>query len=425
MAEGKELILTSVAGPGGYGYNQIFVAGGTNPIPSEVWDAYVADFGYTKNSTRTAVFGGYEVLSSPGYPTGNFVYYTDTQGYTWLWNTQNRMAIYPFDQSEYPNLTTYQAGQTGSATPGSLQVFANWKNQPMTFSADGTMQHFITDKFGNTFILGAYNQSYDTPEAVQRQFDAVVLPTGWTKDSRILDADLTIFPTSASTGGNAEYEFNQIRDANQNNYFQYIFSKSGDSVYQNIPGMAIYAGPGNERRNGTAWGDFIHGGDGDDRLYGFEDNDSIYGDDGNDRLYGGINEDFLFGGAGNDVLDGEEGRDALTGGSGADQFNFTTKGYGESKADMIVDFSSEEGDSIGLALAVFKKGIRAGLTFKSINDGDILRRGDYREAFVYDGQTGSLYYNENGKRAGWGNAGGLFAVLAGAPDLSQSDLFGL
>ena len=117
MAEGKELILTSVAGAGGYGYNQIFVAGGTNPIPSEVWDAYVADFGYTKNSNRTAVFGGYEVLSSPGYPTGNFVYYTDTQGYTWLWNTQNRMAIYPFDQSEYPNLTTYQAGQTGSATP--------------------------------------------------------------------------------------------------------------------------------------------------------------------------------------------------------------------------------------------------------------------------------------------------------------------
>lgn len=70
MAEGKELILTSVAGPGGYGYNQIFVAGGTNPIPSKAWDAYVADFGYTKNSTRTAVFGGYEVLSSPGYPTG-------------------------------------------------------------------------------------------------------------------------------------------------------------------------------------------------------------------------------------------------------------------------------------------------------------------------------------------------------------------
>ena len=92
---------------------------------------------------------------------------------------------------------------------------------------------------------------------------------------------------------------------------------------------------------------------------------------------------------------------------------------------MIVDFSSEEGDSIGLALAVFKKGIRAGLTFKSINDGDILRRGDYREAFVYDRQTGSLYYNENGKRARWGNTGGLLAVLAGAPDLSQSDLFAL
>ena len=425
MAEGKELILTSVAGPGGYGYNQIFVAGGTNPIPSEAWDAYVADFGYTKNSTRTAVFGGYEVLSSPGYPTGTFVYYTDTQGYTWLWNTQNRMAIYPFDQSEYPNLTTYQAGQTGSASPGSLQVFANWKNQPMTFSADGTIQHFITDKFGNTFILGAYNQSYDTPEAVQRQFDAVVLPTGWTKDSRILDADLTIFPTSASTGGNAEYEFNQIRDANQNNYFQYIFSKSGDSVYQNIPGMAIYAGPGNERRNGTAWGDFIHGGTGKDILYGFQENDNIYGDDGNDRLYGGDNNDYLFGGIGNDVLDGQKGKDALTGNSGADQFNFTTKEFRKNKADMIVDFSSEDGDSIGLGLAGFEKGIRNGLTFESISDGDILKHSADRQAFIYDEQTGSLYYNANGTRAGWGQAGGLFTVLAGTPDLLQSSMLAI
>ena len=150
----------------------------------------------------------------------------------------------------------------------------------MTYRADGTVMHFITDKFGNTYILGAYNQSYDTAKAVQSQFDAVVLPAGWTKSSRILDADLTIFPTEASTGGNAEYVFNQIRDANQNNYFQYIFAESGDSVYQNIPGLAIYAGNGNEQRNGTAWNDFIHGGDGDDRLYGFKDNDSIYGDDG-------------------------------------------------------------------------------------------------------------------------------------------------
>ena len=126
MSEGKELIYSSVAGPGGFGYNQIFVAGGSNPISSEAWDNYTADFGYTKNSTRTAVFGGFEVLSSPGYPEGIFTYYTDSQGYTWLWNTQNRIAIDPFVQSDYPGKTTYQAGATGSCPPRSLQVFVNW-----------------------------------------------------------------------------------------------------------------------------------------------------------------------------------------------------------------------------------------------------------------------------------------------------------
>jgi hypothetical protein len=332
------------------------------------------------------------------------------------------MAIYPFDQSAYPNLTIYQAGQTGSCPPGSLQVFANWKNQPMTFSADGTMEHFIADEFGNEFILGAYNQSYSTPDAVQSQFDSVVLPSGWTKSSRTLNADLTIFPTPASTGGNSEYEFNQVRDANQNNYFQYIFSKSGDSIYQKIPGMAIYAGPDDELRNGTDWPDFIHGGTGNDKLNGYQGDDSIYGDDGNDKIYGGEGNDYLFGGIGNDVIDGQKDKDALTGNSGADRFCFTTRRFGKNQVDMITDFNSGEGDSIGLSSSVFKTGIGKGLTFKSISDGNIASCMKNKEAFIYDQQTGSLYYNQNGSQAGWGGSGGLFVTLAGAPDLSQSDL---
>lgn len=417
-AEGKELILSNVSGPGQWGYNQIFVAGGTNPISSDAWGSYVADFGYTKNSTRTAVFGGYEVLSSPGYPSGNFVYYKDTQGYTWLWNTQNRMAIYPFDQSAYPGLTIFQAGGTGSSPSGSLQVFANWKNQPMTFSANSTNYHFIKDQYGNEYILGAYNQSYDTPEKVQDQFDSVVLPVGWTKTSHTLSTDMTVFPTTGSTGGNSEYEFNQVRDANQNNYFQYIFSTSGDSVYQNIPSMAINAGSGNERRNGTKWPEFIHGGQGNDDLYGYQDSDNIYGDDGLDKLYGGDGNDYLFGGIDNDDLDGQLGKDALTGDAGGDQFLFTTTGFGENLADMIVDFNASEGDTIGLSSSIFKKG----LTLKTVITGDINSYSKNSEAFLYDKQTGKLYYNANGKEAGWGGSGGYFVTLSGAPVLSTSDL---
>ena len=93
-----------------------YIAGATNPISDEDWKSYAPDFDYTKNSTRAVVFGGDGFLSSPGYPTGTFVYYTDTKGYTWLWNEQNRMAIYPFDQSLYPGMTIFQGyvchGQT-------------------------------------------------------------------------------------------------------------------------------------------------------------------------------------------------------------------------------------------------------------------------------------------------------------------------
>jgi Ca2+-binding RTX toxin-like protein len=416
-AEGKELIYSAVSGPGQWGYNQIFVAGGTNPIPSDKWDAYVADFGYVKNGTRTAVFGGFEVLSSPGYPDGTFTYYTDTSGYTWLWNTQNRMAIYPFNQSDYPGMTIYQAGGTGSCPPGSLSVFVNWKNQPMTFKMGTTVYHFITDPDGNAYIMGAYSASYDTPEKSQAQFDTVLLPNGWTKSSTTLAQDITIYPTSASSGGNYEYVFNQVRDANANNYFQYSFSKSGKSVYQLIPGMAIYAGLGDERRDGTEWPDFIHGGPGSDKLYGHGGPDSMYGDDGKDGIYGGAGEDFLFGGKGDDYLDGGSDRNALTGGEGADQFVIEDPCFGETLAGTIVDFNSPEGDKIILSSSLFSEG----LSLKTVNPGDTSNYPESGESFVYEKQTGKLYYNSNGSAGGWGD-GGVFLTLSGAPDLRLSDL---
>jgi Ca2+-binding RTX toxin-like protein len=416
-AEGKELIYAAVSGPGQWGYNQIFVAGGVNPIPSDKWDAYVADFGYVKNGTRTAVFGGFEVLSSPGYPEGIFTYYTDTSGYTWLWNTQNRIAIYPFYQSDYPGMTMYQAGGTGSCPPGSLQVFVNWKNQPMTFKADSTVYHFITDQYENSYIMGAYSASYDTAEKTQAQFDAIVLPNGWTKSSNTLSQDITIYPMSASSGGNYEYVFNQVRDGNANNYFQFSFSKSGKSVYQMIPGMAIYAGLGDERRDGTEWPDFIHGGPGSDSLYGYEGPDSIYGDDGKDELYGGAGEDFLFGGKGPDYLDGGPGKNALTGGEGPDQFVIKDPCFGESLSGTIVDFNSSEGDKIVLSSSLFKRG----LTLKTVNTSDIANYTKNKESFVYDKHTGKLYYNGNGGSPGRAKAG-FFVTLSGAPELKISDL---
>ena len=41
--------------------------------------------------------------------------------------------------------------------------------------------------------------------------------------------------------------------------------------------------------------------------------------------------------------------------------------------------------------------------------------------FVYDDKKGLLYFNADGKEKGWGDDGGLFAKLIGAPELSGSD----
>jgi serralysin len=63
----------------------------------------------------------------------------------------------------------------------------------------------------------------------------------------------------------------------------------------------------------------------------------------------------LFGGAGNDVLIGGDGIDRLTGGAGADTFvaelNSTTVAtkHGQLSIDMILDFSSAQGDRIDLS----------------------------------------------------------------------------
>ena len=66
--KGKELILLNVSGPGGFGYNQIYVAGGTNPISDQAWETYEADFGYFKNPTRRALFVNSPFLAAPRIP---------------------------------------------------------------------------------------------------------------------------------------------------------------------------------------------------------------------------------------------------------------------------------------------------------------------------------------------------------------------
>ncbi len=62
-------------------------------------------------------------------------------------------------------------------------------------------------------------------------------------------------------------------------------------------------------------------------------------------IQGTDNDDIFIGGGGDDILDGGAGQNTLTGGEGADTFVLGSIDI----ADVITDYSSEEGDEIDLS----------------------------------------------------------------------------
>jgi len=94
-----------------------------------------------------------------------------------------------------------------------------------------------------------------------------------------------------------------------------------------------------ENAIGSAYADDITGTTGVNVINGGAGNDTIRGNSGNDTLYGD---------AGSDVLYGDAGIDTLYGGDGADTFMFLSATYG-SGDDVIMDFSTGQGDAINLA----------------------------------------------------------------------------
>lgn len=112
----------------------------------------------------------------------------------------------------------------------------------------------------------------------------------------------------------------------------------------------LYGADGDDRLNGGNGVDFLDGGNGNDRLYGGNDEDILFGGSGADRLDGGNGSDRLFGEAGDDRLIGGAGADQLTGGDGADRFVFAAGDSGNDfwSADVITDFSADDGDVIDL-----------------------------------------------------------------------------
>ncbi|MFB2896124.1 M10 family metallopeptidase [Aerosakkonemataceae cyanobacterium BLCC-F50] len=82
--------------------------------------------------------------------------------------------------------------------------------------------------------------------------------------------------------------------------------------------------------------------------------ENLVGSQGNDEILGNNLGNNIIGGPGNDKIAGAKGPDIIYGGAGADTFVFAPGdgGANPSLADFIGDFKKEEGDKIGLALAL-------------------------------------------------------------------------
>ncbi|NJN90641.1 MAG: cadherin-like domain-containing protein [Leptolyngbyaceae cyanobacterium SL_5_14] len=165
-------------------------------------------------------------------------------------------------------------------------------------------------------------------------------------------------------------------------------------------------------------------------VSGFNNSDDVInGQGGNDRLEGRNGNDLLRGGSGNDTLLGGAGNDRLVGGSGADQVmfgannTFRPRDFG---VDSIADFSSAEGDKIGLSRSSFQaltSAAGASLNsndFRSINASTNDAAATLAAKIVYNRGTGDLIYNENGAGSGLGS-GGRFAILTTRPTLGASN----
>jgi serralysin len=191
---------------------------------------------------------------------------------------------------------------------------------------------------------------------------------------------------------------------------------------------SVYLEGGDDRFEGELGSVYgrIHGGDGNDwiasgRAYaidGGNGNDSIFGGGGVDVLRGGAGNDRLDGGAGNDALNGGAGRDVLIGGAGMDTFGFSTTPSWTTNIDTIVDFDPVD-DRIAFNNAVLTKvGANGALKADAFHHGTKAR--DREDRIIYDGTTGSLYYDPDGTGPA---AKFKLATVANKAALTLSDFF--
>jgi hypothetical protein len=138
-------------------------------------------------------------------------------------------------------------------------------------------------------------------------------------------------------------------------------------------------------------------------------------------IVGTSEKDLIIGTNDSEAIAGGKGKDRMTGGGGPDAFIFETPGeFGKNNRDVITDFNPNQGDKLVIASDAFE-GITKVKLKVATGKKDAANAGSSNQTFIYDNKTGILYFNENGKKDGFGD-GGEFVRLLGAPELGKGDL---
>lgn len=88
------------------------------------------------------------------------------------------------------------------------------------------------------------------------------------------------------------------------------------------------------------------------------------------------------------------------------------------QADIITDYNPAIDKPIQIALSSFPGAVgKLKIANKTTHLAKLIKRD---APFIYDQQQGYFYYNENGKRPGFGD-GGILAILEGQPKIVQGD----
>ncbi|WP_066545440.1 MULTISPECIES: M10 family metallopeptidase C-terminal domain-containing protein [unclassified Sphingomonas] len=114
------------------------------------------------------------------------------------------------------------------------------------------------------------------------------------------------------------------------------------------------------------------------------------------------------------VIDGGGGADTLIGLGGADTFHFAR--FGVADADVLADFSAQQGDRISLSAATF-----TGLTGATITTAQFVQGMSATAAgpqILYDQATGRLFYDADGTGT---DAAQIIATLVPGTALTSND----